>query len=59
MTDCLPWSDLCPVEHEGCQQQVVAVQDERILAWDNVERGNPQRLEHFVCEGIAEWSWEG
>jgi len=35
----LSWTDLGPVEREGCQQQVVAVQDERIFAWDSAERG--------------------
>lgn len=39
LTAYLSWTDLCPVEHKGCQQQVVTVKDECILAWDNVEKG--------------------
>lgn len=39
LTVYLSWTESCPVEHEGCQQQVATVKDECILAWDNVERG--------------------
>lgn len=33
------WTDLSPMDHGGCQQQVVTVKDEHILAWDNAKRG--------------------